>query len=683
VGAGQSALFTWGRGKHGTLGHGGVGDEASPRALATVAGARRTVYAVACGPESTAAVLSPAVRTAKEKAAMSKKTLIYHAATTMSASGSVGAGVSLRPPAAVAGVAAEARAGARGDDASGPGRNIRLLGTRGNGGGGDGLRALSVEVSLGRASSSLSAAAATNGDAAVAGVSKRRGAARVGLAQTVSEPRGVGAVSVSGEVGSIGQDTGRRRDDAAESVLRRVRGEASSAMRERECLRLEVKELRTALERAGSSEAYREQPVGDFAGRRDGGGDWDVSSAEVSWSANAAGVASSPPSLSEGGTEAVCAEAVAVAAASAAVAEAAEAVSEAAAATAVVTTAAAAATAAAEVAAATATAAAAVVERDEAIATCEAAVAAAAAAEETTVALGVKASALEEKVIRAERELASLRATAAAPTGALPATPTAANRTTMFTPEADLAAVATPLAHALSLSPPQPFTPPAWSSPLSQSLAPPWEEVGIGSTPTPSPLLSPLTALARGARPDFPISPTLPPHTSTVVLAPSSPPPLTSGGDKSGAFSNGGSHIAKFENGFGHGAADGCGNGHDHAAPADASSGSEAPAPVPASVSASVSEPGGPPGSPTDADAVAAVTAAVAAAGADNGDGGEWVEEVEPGVFMTIVVDTESGQQVLKRVRFSRRVFSDGNAQSWWEKNRVRIIRARGLRLQR
>jgi hypothetical protein len=90
------------------------------------------------------------------------------------------------------------------------------------------------------------------------------------------------------------------------------------------------------------------------------------------------------------------------------------------------------------------------------------------------------------------------------------------------------------------------------------------------------------------------------------------------------------------------------------------------------------------------------------------------------GVFMTIGVDPVSGQQVLKvgrcrltlsnpgtkrlkpecdeplsrfafklklrryvkRVRFSRRKFSDGNAQGWWETNRVRIIRARGLKLQ-
>ena len=66
-----------------------------------------------------------------------------------------------------------------------------------------------------------------------------------------------------------------------------------------------------------------------------------------------------------------------------------------------------------------------------------------------------------------------------------------------------------------------------------------------------------------------------------------------------------------------------------------------------------------------------------------NGGGGDWVEEVEPGVFMTIAADPITGQHVLKRVRFSKRKFSDGNAQGWWEANRVRIIRSRGLRLQR
>lgn len=61
----------------------------------------------------------------------------------------------------------------------------------------------------------------------------------------------------------------------------------------------------------------------------------------------------------------------------------------------------------------------------------------------------------------------------------------------------------------------------------------------------------------------------------------------------------------------------------------------------------------------------------------------EWVEEVEPGVFLTIAAHGSSAAHVLRRVRFSKSKFSDGNAQAWWEQNRGRIIRSRGLKLVR
>lgn len=63
-------------------------------------------------------------------------------------------------------------------------------------------------------------------------------------------------------------------------------------------------------------------------------------------------------------------------------------------------------------------------------------------------------------------------------------------------------------------------------------------------------------------------------------------------------------------------------------------------------------------------------------------DAAEWVEEVEPGVFLTVAVDA-AGRHVLRRVRFSRRRFGDGEANEWWAKHRARVIRARGLRVQR
>jgi len=55
----------------------------------------------------------------------------------------------------------------------------------------------------------------------------------------------------------------------------------------------------------------------------------------------------------------------------------------------------------------------------------------------------------------------------------------------------------------------------------------------------------------------------------------------------------------------------------------------------------------------------------------------EWVEEVENGVFMTL--EAHGDETLLKRVRFSKRIFSNELAQQWWEENRVRVIRDRGL----
>ncbi|XP_022945535.1 protein BREVIS RADIX-like [Cucurbita moschata] len=50
----------------------------------------------------------------------------------------------------------------------------------------------------------------------------------------------------------------------------------------------------------------------------------------------------------------------------------------------------------------------------------------------------------------------------------------------------------------------------------------------------------------------------------------------------------------------------------------------------------------------------------------------EWVEEDEPGVYITIrqLVD---GSRELRRVRFSRERFGEVNAKQWWEQNRERI----------
>ena len=61
------------------------------------------------------------------------------------------------------------------------------------------------------------------------------------------------------------------------------------------------------------------------------------------------------------------------------------------------------------------------------------------------------------------------------------------------------------------------------------------------------------------------------------------------------------------------------------------------------------------------------------------GEPREWVEEVEDGVFMTL--ETFGDKTILKRVRFSKRMFSNQLAAQWWEENRARVLRERDLTL--
>lgn len=52
--------------------------------------------------------------------------------------------------------------------------------------------------------------------------------------------------------------------------------------------------------------------------------------------------------------------------------------------------------------------------------------------------------------------------------------------------------------------------------------------------------------------------------------------------------------------------------------------------------------------------------------------GSEWVEQDEPGVYITLV-SMPGGIKDLKRVRFSRKRFSEKEAEQWWAANRARI----------
>ncbi|KAK1277637.1 Ultraviolet-B receptor UVR8 [Acorus gramineus] len=60
----------------------------------------------------------------------------------------------------------------------------------------------------------------------------------------------------------------------------------------------------------------------------------------------------------------------------------------------------------------------------------------------------------------------------------------------------------------------------------------------------------------------------------------------------------------------------------------------------------------------------------------------EWVEQDEPGVYITLT-SLPGGTKDLKRVRFSRKRFSEQQAEQWWAENRARALRCRADRMKR
>ncbi|KAK6256113.1 hypothetical protein SCA6_017418 [Theobroma cacao] len=56
----------------------------------------------------------------------------------------------------------------------------------------------------------------------------------------------------------------------------------------------------------------------------------------------------------------------------------------------------------------------------------------------------------------------------------------------------------------------------------------------------------------------------------------------------------------------------------------------------------------------------------------------EWVEQYEPGVYVTFTI-LASGQKGLKRVRFSRKRFTEKKAEQWWEDNQLTVYRKYGI----
>ncbi|XP_020535787.1 PH, RCC1 and FYVE domains-containing protein 1 isoform X2 [Jatropha curcas] len=56
----------------------------------------------------------------------------------------------------------------------------------------------------------------------------------------------------------------------------------------------------------------------------------------------------------------------------------------------------------------------------------------------------------------------------------------------------------------------------------------------------------------------------------------------------------------------------------------------------------------------------------------------EWVEQYEPGVYITFTI-LPGGQKGLKRVRFSRKKFAEREAELWWEENQVTVYQKYGI----
>uniref|UniRef100_A0A1D1XGZ2 Putative E3 ubiquitin-protein ligase HERC1 n=2 Tax=Anthurium amnicola TaxID=1678845 RepID=A0A1D1XGZ2_9ARAE len=65
---------------------------------------------------------------------------------------------------------------------------------------------------------------------------------------------------------------------------------------------------------------------------------------------------------------------------------------------------------------------------------------------------------------------------------------------------------------------------------------------------------------------------------------------------------------------------------------------------------------------------------------ADANQNTEWVEQDEPGVYITLI-SLPGGIKDLKRVRFSRKRFSEKQAEQWWAENRARVYEQYNVRM--
>ncbi|PON99646.1 Regulator of chromosome condensation (RCC1) family with FYVE zinc finger domain-containing protein [Trema orientale] len=65
--------------------------------------------------------------------------------------------------------------------------------------------------------------------------------------------------------------------------------------------------------------------------------------------------------------------------------------------------------------------------------------------------------------------------------------------------------------------------------------------------------------------------------------------------------------------------------------------------------------------------------------GSNNQVEAEWIEQYEPGVYITLVA-LRDGARDLKRVRFSRRRFGEHQAETWWSENREKVYERYNVR---
>jgi len=70
----------------------------------------------------------------------------------------------------------------------------------------------------------------------------------------------------------------------------------------------------------------------------------------------------------------------------------------------------------------------------------------------------------------------------------------------------------------------------------------------------------------------------------------------------------------------------------------------------------------------------------LAAAECEHGHEHETVEQDEPGVYITLAY-LPGGEKDLKRVRFSRKKFSEREAEHWWAENRARVYEKYNVRI--